>query len=121
MEFPASELAPKALGPYSQCVKAGGVIYCSGQLGMIDNVLQDTVEEQTKAALENMGHVLTAAGSERSKVVKCSVFVKDLNDFGAVNTVYAEFFGDHKPARACVEVARLPKDALVEITCIALA
>lgn len=123
-EIIATESAPGALGPYSQAVKAGGVVYISGQLGL-DPVTGDFVEgdvqAETRQVLTNLGAVLQEAGSSFEKVVKATVFVKDLGDFGLVNEVYAEFFTENPPARACVEVARLPKDARVEIDLIALA
>lgn len=107
------------LGPYSAAVKAAGLVFVSGQLGMKDGHLGATVEEQTRIALENMTAVLKNAGSSMSKVCKCSVYLKNIGDFAAVNDVYATFFTAFKPARLCCEVARLPKDALVEIECIA--
>ena len=98
------------------------MIYCSGQIpinpatGAIEAV---TIEDQTAQSISNLRNVLEKAGSSLSKVVKTTVFIKDMNDFAALNKVYAEMFGDTKPARSCVEVARLPKDVLVEIECIA--
>ena len=98
------------------------MIYCSGQIpinpvtGAIEAV---TIEDQTAQAISNLRNVLEKAGSALSRVVKTTVFIKDMNDFAALNKVYAEMFGDTKPARSCVEVARLPKDVLVEIECIA--
>ncbi len=115
--------APAAIGPYSQAVTAGGFVFCSGQVAL-DPTTQTfaggTVEEQTRRVLENLGQVLEAAGSGLERVVKTTVFVADMNDFTKVNEVYAGFFDTAPPARATVEVARLPKDALVEIDCIAL-
>lgn len=122
METIHTENAPKALGPYSQAVKAGGFIFCSGQIPIDPSagcVRAETIEEQTRQSIANLSAVLAAAGSSLSKVVKTTVFVKDMNDFAALNAVYAEMFGDTKPARSCVEVARLPKDVKVEIECIA--
>ena len=122
IETVSTEKAPKALGPYSQALKAGGFVWCSGQIpinpatGAIEAV---TIEDQTRQAIENLSNVLAAAGASLSSVVKTTVFIKDMNDFAALNKVYAEMFGDAKPARSCVEVARLPKDVLVEIECIA--
>ena len=122
IETVSTEKAPKALGPYSQALKAGGFVWCSGQIpinpatGAIEAV---TIEDQTRQAIENLSNVLAAAGTSLSSVVKTTVFIKDMNDFAALNKVYAEMFGDTKPARSCVEVARLPKDVLVEIECIA--
>ena len=116
--------APKAIGPYSQAVAANGFIFCSGQVALSPlegQVVGNTAEEQTIQVLENLKAVLEAAGSGMSRVVKTTIFLKDLKDFAEVNSVYARIFGDHRPARATVEVSRLPKDVLVEIDCIALA
>ena len=114
--------APKAIGPYSHGVDTGSMFFCSGQLGLDPETgeLKDGVVNQAKMSLANMDAVLKAAGYEKTDVVKTVVFIKDMNDFAAVNEVYAEYFGEHKPARSCVEVARLPKDGLVEIECIAV-
>ena len=114
--------APKALGPYSQALVAGGFVFCSGQIPIdpaTNSIEAATVEDQTRQSIKNLSAVLEAAGSSLSNVVKTTVFIKDMNDFAAVNGVYAEMFGDTKPARSCVEVARLPKDVKVEIECIA--
>ena len=114
--------APKALGPYSQALVAGGFVFCSGQIPIdpaTNSISAATVEEQTRQSIKNLSAVLEAAGSSLSKVVKTTVFIKDMNDFAAVNGVYAEMFGDTKPARSCVKVARLPKDVKIEIECIA--
>ena len=122
IETIATESAPKALGPYSQALKTGGFIFCSGQIPInpaTNSVEAATIEDQTRQAISNLRNVLEKAGSSLSKVVKTTVFIKDMNDFAALNKVYAELFGDTKPARSCVEVARLPKDVLVEIECIA--
>lgn len=121
-ETVSTEAAPKALGPYSQAVKAGGFIWCSGQIPInpaTDTVEAASVEDQTRQVISNLSNVLEAAGSSLSNVVKTTVFIKDMNDFAALNGVYAEMFGDTRPARSCVEVARLPKDVKVEIECIA--
>ena len=121
-ETVSTEAAPKALGPYSQAVKAGGFIWCSGQIPInpaTDTVEATSVEDQTRQVISNLSNVLEAAGSSLSNVVKTTVFIKDMNDFAALNGVYAEMFGDTRPARSCVEVARLPKDVKVEIECIA--
>lgn len=118
MEFLNTEKAPKAIGPYSQATKAGNTIYVSGQLPVdmaTGELVTDSVEKATLASLNNIKAILEAGGAKIENIVRCGVFVKDLNDFAKVNAVYGEFFGNHKPARACVEVARLPKDALVEI------
>lgn len=113
----STEKAPGAIGPYSQAVEAGGFIFTSGQLG-IDPATGEfgaTVEEQTRLSLENVKAILEAAGAGLNQVVKTTVFLKDMNDFVRVNEVYSSFFEQPYPARSAVEVARLPKDALVEI------
>ena len=117
-----SENAPAALGPYSQAIKAGGFIFCSGQIPInpaTGKIEAATIEDQTRQAISNLSNVLAAAGASLANVVKTTVFIKDMNDFAALNGVYAEMFGATKPARSCVEVARLPKDVKVEIECIA--
>jgi len=121
MEIIATDQAPEAIGPYSQAVHSGDLVFCSGQLGIqpASGQLSDGVAAQTQQALENLGAVLKAAGCGLSNVTKTSIFLADMNDFKTVNAVYAEAFGEHKPARATVEVARLPLDARVEIDCIA--
>lgn len=122
MEIISTEQAPKALGPYSQAIKAGGFIFCSGQIPIdpaANAVVATTIEDQTRQAITNLGNVLRAAGSSLAKVVKTTVFISDMNDFAALNCVYAEMFGDTKPARSCVQVARLPKDVKLEIEAIA--
>ena len=115
--------APAALGPYSQAIKAGGFIYCSGQIPInpaTNTIEAVTIEEQTRQVITNLSNVLQAAGASLANVVKTTVFIKDMNDFAALNGVYAEMFGETKPARSCVEVARLPKDVKVEIEWIAV-
>lgn len=112
--------APGAIGPYSQAIRFGHLLLTSGQLGMdASGVFPATVEEQTKCSLHNVKAILEAAGYGMKDVVKTTVFLKDMNDFAAVNTVYAEFFSEPYPARSAVQVARLPKDGLVEIEVIA--
>jgi 2-iminobutanoate/2-iminopropanoate deaminase len=116
--------APAAIGPYSQAVKVGNMVYTAGQIAInpkTGQVEETTIEGQTKQALLNLKAILEEAGSNFSKVVKTTVFLKNMNDFVAMNGVYAEFFVDAPPARSSIEVARLPKDVLVEIECIALA
>ena len=118
----ATDKAPAALGPYSQAIRANGMIYCSGQIPInpaSGTVEARTIEEQMTQSITNLKNVLEKAGSSLAKVVKTTVFIKDMNDFAALNKVYADLFGDTRPARSCVEVARLPKDVLVEIECIA--
>lgn len=107
------------LGPYSPAVKTGNLVFVSGQLGIKDGELADGVQAQTRLCLENLKAVLEAAGTTMKNVVKCQVCLKNMDDFAKVNKVYAEFFAESKPARICVEVSRLPKDALVEIDAIA--
>ena len=121
-EIIATEKAPKALGPYSQAVKAGGFVWCSGQIPIdtaVNAVTSTTIEDQTRQAITNLKNVLEAAGAGLYKVVKTTVFISDMNDFAALNAVYAEMFGDTKPARSCVQVARLPKDVKLEIEAVA--
>ena len=123
MEIISTENAPKALGPYSQAIKAGGFVFCSGQIPIdpaVNAVTATTIEDQTRQAITNLRNVLEAAGSSLDKVVKTTVFISDMNNFAALNAVYAELFGDAKPARSCVEVARLPKDVMVEIEAVAV-
>lgn len=109
--------APAAVGPYSQAVLAGNTLYASGQLGLIPETgtLPEGVEAQTRQALQNVQAILDAAGFNKTDVVKTTVFIQNMADFAAVNAIYADFFGDAKPARACVEVSKLPKGGLVEI------
>ena len=116
-----SPKAPAAVGPYVHAIEAGNILFCSGQLGLIPETgeLPEGVEAQAVQSLANMEAVLAEAGYEKTDVVKTTVFIDNMDDFGKVNEIYAEFFGDHKPARSCVEVAKLPKGALVEIECIA--
>ena len=118
----SSPSAPKAVGPYSQAIVAGGIVFCSGQLGLDPATGQfaaaDTVG-QTRQVLQNLSAVLDAAGSGLRQVVKTTVFLEDMNDFAVMNAEYEKAFGAHKPARSTVEVKRLPKDARVEIECIA--
>jgi 2-iminobutanoate/2-iminopropanoate deaminase len=116
-----TEKAPAAVGPYVQAIRAGNTLFSSGQLGLIPETgaLPEGVEAQTRQSLANIQAILDEAGFAKSDIVKTTVFIKDMNDFAALNKVYAELFGETKPARSCVEVARLPKDVLVEIECIA--
>jgi len=117
--------APKAIGPYSQAIEARGsrLVFVSGQIPLDRNTMTIVGEDaraQAKKVLENLDAILLAAGLTRWNVVKTTIFLKNLEDFGAVNEVYAEFFGEHKPARATVQVSKLPKDALVEIEAVAV-
>ena len=109
--------APAAIGPYSQAVLTGGLLLTSGQLGLDPETgtLPESVEAQAAQALKNIGAILAEAGYERTDVVKTTIFIRNMGDFAAVNRIYAGFFGDHKPARSCVEVSALPKGGLVEI------
>ncbi|KDR85503.1 hypothetical protein GALMADRAFT_51895 [Galerina marginata CBS 339.88] len=114
--------APAAIGPYSQAIKVGDLLFTSGSIPLVPStgqIIEGGVEAQTEQVLKNMKEVVEAGGSELGKVVKATVFLKSMDDFVAVNNVYAKFFGNHTPARSAVEVARLPKDVLVEIECIA--
>lgn len=115
--------APAALGPYSQAIKAGNLLFLSGQVPLDPEtmtVVEGGIKEQATRSLTNIKNVLAEAGADFSNVVKTTVFIKDMNEFGDLNEVYAEFFGENKPARSCVEVARLPKDVKVEIELIAV-
>ncbi len=115
--------APAAIGPYSQAIKAGNVLYLSGQIGMnpaTGELVSDDVREQTARALQNMKAVLAAAGATAENVVKTTVFLTDMADFQAVNSVYAETFSSDAPARSCVAVAALPKGAKVEVEAVAV-
>ncbi|KAI5991346.1 Endoribonuclease L-PSP/chorismate mutase-like protein [Pisolithus marmoratus] len=114
--------APAAIGPYSQAVKVGDLVFVSGCIPLVPSTMQiidGGIVEQTTQALANLKAVVEASGSDLGRVVKTTAFLKDMNDFVTVNGIYANFFGDHKPARSAVEVARLPKDVLFEIECIA--
>ncbi len=115
--------APSALGPYNQAVIANGFVFCSGQVAIdptTGELVAGGIEEQTERVLKNLEAVLEAAGSGLDKVVKSTVFLKSMNDFKAMNGIYASFFTENPPARAAVEVARLPLDVMVEIECVAL-
>lgn len=110
--------APAALGPYSQAIEANGMLFVSGQIPFIPETMtlvSEDVQDQTRQSLENVKAIVEAANYSMKDVVKATVFIKDMNDFGLVNEIYNEYLGDVKPARACVEVARLPKDVKVEI------
>lgn len=118
----STEKAPAAIGPYSQGIQAGNLIITSGQLPInpATRAFPETIEEQTRQSLENCKAVLAASGAGMENVIKTTVFLSDMNNFAAMNGVYATFFEGACPARSAVEVARLPKDALVEIECIAV-
>jgi len=113
----STDKAPAAIGPYSQAVRLGNLLFTSGQIPLTadGNLVEGGVEEQTHQVFRNLEAVLAAAGATFADVAKATVFIKDMNQFAAINAIYATYFGDHKPARSTVEVARLPKDVLVEI------
>ena len=116
--------APKAIGPYSQAIKANGFVFVSGQVAIdpaTQQVISGDVAAQTERVLKNLSEILKAAGSGLENVVRSGVFLKSMNDFAAMNEVYGKFFSSNPPARSTVEVSRLPKDVLVEIDVIALA
>lgn len=122
-EIVSTTNAPGAIGPYSQAIKAGGMVFCSGQIPIdpaTGEFVSDVVSEQTEQVLKNLSEVLNAAGSSLDGVVKTTVFLADMNDFAEMNDVYGRYFSANKPARATVQAARLPRDAKVEIECIAL-
>lgn len=114
--------APEAIGPYSQAVVHNDIIYCSGQIGLESNTMDfagDDVESQTRQVMENIKAVLQEAGSDFSNVIKCSIYMDRMDDFGTVNEIYGEYFPENPPARETVAVDTLPKNAKVEISCIA--
>jgi 2-iminobutanoate/2-iminopropanoate deaminase len=120
----ATDQAPKAIGPYSQAIRAQGLIFTSGQVAIdpaTQQVIAGDVTAQTDRVLKNLAAVLQASGSTLEKVLRCTVFLKNMGDFAAMNEVYGRYFKQAPPARSTVEVARLPKDVLVEIDVIALA
>ncbi|MEZ4487579.1 MAG: RidA family protein [Cyanobacteriota/Melainabacteria group bacterium] len=117
-----TDKAPQAIGPYSQAVKCNGFVFVSGQIPInpaTGELLAGTAGEKTKLVMENIGRILEEAGTSFDKVVKTTIYLTDLNEFDEVNKIYGEFFSSHKPARATVQVARLPKDVSVEIDAIA--
>jgi 2-iminobutanoate/2-iminopropanoate deaminase len=123
-EVIATKDAPQAIGPYSQAIKAGGLVFCSGQIALdptSGTVVAGDVSQQTERVLRNVSAVLAGAASSLDRVVKTTVFLKSMGDFAAMNEVYGQHFKTAPPARSTVEVARLPKDVLVEIDVIALA
>lgn len=118
-----TDKAPKALGPYSVAIKAGHFVFTSGQVGLIPetgNVIEGGVEAETRQVLTNLKHVLEASGTTLARVVKTTVFLRDMGDFAKMNAVYGEFFTENQPARSAVQVAALPKGVAVEIECVAL-
>jgi 2-iminobutanoate/2-iminopropanoate deaminase len=123
-EVIATEKGPKAIGPYSQAIKAGGFVFISGQVAFdpaTSQLVEGDVGRQTARVLENLKAIAEAAGSSLDRAVRATVFLKDMNDFTAMNEVYARYFPKHPPARSTVEVARLPRDVRVEIDLMALA
>ena len=123
MESVATNNAPQAIGPYSQAMIGGNLVFCSGQIPLDPGsmeVVGDTITDQTNLVLKNLAALLEAAGSSMRRVAKTTVYLKDMSEFAAMNEEYARHFGDHRPARAAVEVARLPKDVRVEIDAIGL-
>nr|WP_278308130.1 RidA family protein [Neofamilia massiliensis] len=124
MKILHTDKAPAAVGPYCQAVQVGDMIFTSGQLAIDPangNLINDDIEKATRRSLDNVKAILEEAGSSLEKVVKTTIFLDDMDNFARVNEVYGEYFSDHKPARSCIQVARLPKDAIVEIEVIALA
>ncbi len=118
----ATDKAPAAIGPYSQAIEVNGMVYTSGIIPVVPSTgeIPEGSVEQAKQALENLKQLLIAAGTDMGNVVKTTVFIKNMEDFAAINEVYKTFFSESYPARSCVEVARLPKDVLIEIEAIAL-
>lgn len=118
-----TDKAPAAVGPYSQAIKAGNVLYCSGQIPLVPEtgvLVEGDIKAQADQSLKNVKAVLAKAGADFTNVVKTTVYIVNMGDFAAVNEVYADYFGDHKPARSCVAVAELPKGAKVEIEVLAV-
>lgn len=123
MDFVASSQAPKAIGPYSQAVKANGFLFTSGQIALdpvSGNLIGGDFNAQARRVFENLKAVLTEAHTDFSRVVKATVYLTDLADFQALNTIYAEYFGEHKPARTTVGVSQLPRGSRVEIDLVAI-
>ena len=124
VEYVATADAPQAIGPYSQAVKAHGFVYTSGQIALdpaTGNLVEGSFEDQVHRVFKNLEAILRAAGTDFSRVLKATVYVTDLKNFQALNTIYASYFGDHKPARTTVEGPALPKGGAVEIDLVALA
>ena len=114
--------APAAIGPYSQAIEVNGMVYTSGQIPVnpATGEIADSIEGQARQVMENVKNLLEAAGTSMGNVVKTTVFIKDMNDFGKINEIYAEYFEGACPARSCVEVARLPRDVLMEMEAVAV-
>ncbi|SFZ98012.1 Bona fide RidA/YjgF/TdcF/RutC subgroup [hydrothermal vent metagenome] len=123
MKFLETKDAPKAIGPYSQAVEYNGLLYTSGQISLMPDGAMETgdIEHQTKQVMKNLFYVLRAGGSHYSDIIKVTIFLTDMNNFNKVNAIYEHLLGDHKPARSTVAVKELPKNALIEIECIAKA
>jgi len=121
MDFISTDKAPAAIGPYSQAVRVGNLLFASGQIPLdaTGRLVEGGIEEQTHQVMRNLGAVLEAAGGTYRNVVKTTLFIKDMGQFAKINEIYASYFGDHRPARSTVEVARLPRDVLIEIEMIA--
>ena len=122
MERISTNKAPSAIGPYSQAIVTGNLIFTSGQIPIdpqTGTIVSSDIERQTRQVLENLKSILEASGSSLSRVIKTTVFIKDMNDFQKINAEYAGYFGEPYPARSCVEAARLPKDVLIEIEAVA--
>lgn len=121
LEFVHTDNAPAAIGPYSQAVKVGNIMFCSGQIPLDPKTMEmvgDNAKDQTEQVMKNITSLLEAAGASLSQVARTTIFLHSMADFAAVNEVYGRHFGDHRPARACVAVKELPKGSLVEIDCI---
>jgi 2-iminobutanoate/2-iminopropanoate deaminase len=123
MEIVNTEKAPEAIGPYSQAVIANGLIYTSGQIALTPSgeLIERDIKKQTRQVLTNLKNVLESVESGLDRVIKTTIYLENMEDFGIVNVIYAEYFGDHKPVRSTVAVKTLPKNVLVEIDCIASA
>lgn len=118
-----SHQAPEPIGPYSQAVHSGNTLYVSGQIAInrsTNELVNASIEEETRQVMTNLGYVLEAAGFDYTHIVKCSIFIKDMDAFKAINAIYGEYFPSDPPARETVEVSRLPKEVNVEISCIAV-
>lgn len=123
MKIISTDKAPAAIGPYSQAIEANGFIFTSGMVPIdpaTNTIVEGGVEEQARQAISNVKALLESTGTSLDKVVKTTVFIKNMDDFGKINEIYSEIFGGHCPARSCVEVARLPKDVLIEIEAVAV-
>lgn len=122
MEFVSTNNAPSAIGPYSQAIVHGGLVYTSGQIALTPKgeMTENEITKQTHQVLQNLSAVLKEANSSLEKVIKTTIFLANMDDFATVNTIYAEYFSDHKPARSTVAVKTLPRNALIEIDCVAV-